>query len=390
MKSFYYKAIDPDGDVSEGKRVAQDRSSLTNFLEERGMTPVKIEPQSSFWLHPIYHKERLARFFRNLNLFLKSGMELLQALELVKGRLDNEESEACLETIIEDIRQGRSFGDALKMCEPFFPPSVHRICAVAEETGNLTEATDELADYFDSQYEFFNDLYSMLLYPFIVLIVSLGITVFLFTVVVPRLRTVIPDDQTLPALSRIVFSISGFMQGWGFWAVVSGLLLAPVGLYYLYRTEPVQRLVSYLLNKSQLYKSIKTQLFCLAMGMSTRVGMEITRALKLSKQVLGDARLENKIERVIEQVRQGHSLTDSLGEQGFNSLPLDSLRAGEESGNLEEVFTFQADLLGEDISRQLDRLVTVIEPVVIFAMACLVGLIMASVLLPIFSLTSSL
>jgi type IV pilus assembly protein PilC len=180
------------------------------------------------------------------------------------------------------------------------------------------------------------------------------------------------------------------MQGWGFWAVVSGLLLAPVGFYYLYRTGPVQRLLSYLLNKSQLYKSIKTQLFCLAMGMSTRVGMEITRALKLSKQVLGDARLENKIERVIEQVRQGHSLTDSLGEQGFDSLPLDSLRAGEESGNLEEVFTFQADLLGEDISRQLDRLVTVIEPIVIFAMAFLVGLIMASVLLPIFSLTSSL
>lgn len=390
MKSFSFKAVDQDGNVNEGKRVARDQQALVDFLEERGMTLVKVEPQSNYWLHPVKHKERLSRFFRNLHLFLDSGRELLQSLKLVKGQLDNEQVEACVETIIDDLRQGRSFGDALENCEPFFPPSVHRICAVAEETGNLSEASEELSNYFDSQHTFMSDLYSMLLYPLLVLIVGTGITIFLFTVVVPRLRTAIPTDQNLPLISEIVFSIGQFMQGWGFWAVIMGIFSIPIAGYVFYRSRLGQDSLTYLLTHSQLYRSIKSQLFCLSMAMSTRVGLEITRALTLSRDVLGNPYLEEKIDRVIDQVEKGHSLTNSLEEQEFTTIPLDSLRAGEESGNLEEVFTFQAELLGEDVTRRLDRLVTVIEPVVILVIASFVAVIMASILLPIFSMSASL
>ncbi len=390
MDSYYYKAVNNEGTVREGRRVARDRKSLRQYLDQQGLTLVKLEHRSRYWLHPINHKERLSRFFRNLYLFLKSGMELLPALELIKDRLDSDQTQACVETIIDDLKTGQSFGDALESCEPFFPPEAHRICAVAEETGNLSQACDELTEYYDSQYEFFNDVYSMMLYPLIVLIVGVGVTFFLFSVVVPRLKTVVPEGKTLPWISQIVFSLSDFTSGVGFWVVLSGFVVVPALLYGLFRSQWFRNLGQTLLTYSALYRQIKSQLFCLSMAMCTRVGLEITRSLKLARDVLANPRLKERMEVVIEDVRQGRTLTDSLGDQGFDELALDSLKAGEESGNLEEVFQFQAELLSEDIDRRLDWLITVIEPVVILVMASFVGLIMASILLPIMSLSAGL
>lgn len=390
MDSFYYKAVDDEGSVSEGRRVARDRESLNDYLDQQGLTLVKLEHQSSYWLHPVNHKERLSRFFRNLYLFLKSGMELLPALELVKDRVDSDQTRACVETIVDDLKKGQSFGDALQSCDPFFPPAAHRICAVAEETGNLTEACDELAEYYNSQYEFFSDVYSMLLYPLIVLVVGFGITVFLFSFVVPRLKTVVPDDQSLPILSKVVFTLGDFMNGAGFWIVLGTAVGVPFLLYWFYNTRWFKQLRNSLLTYSGLYRRIKAQLFCLSMAMSTRVGMEITRSLQLARDVLANPWLKNRMENVIEDVRQGQTLTDSLAEGGFDEFALDSLRAGEESGNLQEVFQYQAEMLSEDINRRLDRILTVVEPVVILIMALFVGVIMAAILLPIMNLSSGL
>ncbi len=390
MQTYHYKAVNQDGTTEEGKRIAQNRDNLIGLLEERGWTPVKVERQSSFWRHPIHHKDYLARFFRNLHLFLESGMELLPALSLVQKRIEDNELQACVGTIIDDLKRGQSFGNALQSCEPYFPPSAHRISAVAEETGELPRATEELADFFRSQHEFLNNVYSMILYPFIVLVVGLGVAFFLFTVVVPRLQTIVPEGQSLPLISQIVFGIGNFMEGPGFWGVILGLVMLPFVLYTGYRSRSGQRIVTWFLNRNRLYRTIKSQLFCLSLGMCTRVGMDITRALQLGRDVMGNETLKNQMDEVIEQVRQGHSLTESLADQGFTEIPLDSLKAGEESGNLDEVFQYQAELLDEDVNRRLNRLITMIEPMIILVMALFVGIILVAVLLPIFSLSASL
>jgi type II secretory pathway component PulF len=93
---------------------------------------------------------------------------------------------------------------------------------------------------------------------------------------------------------------------------------------------------------------------------------------------------------VIEEVRRGHTLTDSLANHDFTLIPLDSLAAGEQSGNLEDVFRFHAELLEEEIDDQLSHLITIIEPLVVALMAVFVGLIMAAVMLPIFQMSSTL
>lgn len=390
MISYRYEALDGNGNLTQGLRVAKDEDALHTFFQQQGLTPVSLEKQSSFWTRPIQKKATLSRFFRNLSLFLDSGMELLPALEQVSNRLEQDQIRACVQTVIDDLKSGRSFGDSLRSCEPYFPPSAHRICSVGEETGNLREACEELADYFQSQNDFMKNLYSMMLYPFIVIGVGFLVLIFLFSTIVPRLQSVIPEDQSLPLVSRIVFSLSGVMAGWGIFLVLGSILVVAVGLVLLYRSNWGQDRIARILSSMTLYRKIKIQLFSLAMAMCSRVGLDMTRALSLGNQVLGNPYMQERMKGVIEDVRRGHTLTDSLSNHDFDLIPLDSLQAGEQSGNLESVFRFHATLLEEEIDENLSRMVTYIEPIVTIVMASFVAMIMFAVMLPILQLSSSL
>lgn len=390
MISYQYEALDGNGNLRQGLRVAQDEETLQRFFNQQGLTPVSLQKQTSYWTRPVKKKAILSRFFRNLHLFLDSGMELLPALRQVKNRLDDDQIRACVDTAIDDLKNGRSFGDALKSCEPYFPVAAHRICSVGEQTGNLKQACEELADYFKSQNGFLRNLYNLLLYPLIVLGIGFLVLIFLFTFVVPRLKSLIPAEQSLPLLSRIVFSMTWFFEGWRL-LLGAGLLVGIVaGFFMLIRSDWGKQQFSKLLHRSKLYRKIRMQLFSLSMAMCTRVGLDMSRALTLARQVLGNPVMQERMSGVIEAVRRGHTLTDSLEEHDFTLIPLGSLAAGEQSGNLEEVFRFHAELLREEIDERLSRIVTIIEPMVVLLMAVFVGMIMAAVMLPIFQMSTSL
>lgn len=390
MLTYQYEALDGNGNLQTGLRVAQDEESLHRFFDQQGLTPVSLEKRSSFRVRPRKQMETLSRFFRNLKLFLSSGMELLPALQQVRNRIEGEQIQACVDTVIQDLKNGRSFGDSLRSCEPFFPVSAHRICAVGEQTGNLEEACEELADYFQSQNEFLRNLFNLMLYPLIVMGVGVLVLTVLFAFVIPQLKTMIPEGQSLPWISQMVFGMSWFFQGWRL-LLLGGLLAGLVaGGWALYRSSWGKRQLSRLLHRSTLYRKIRLQLFSLAMAMCTRVGLDMGRALTLGRQVLGNPIMQERMSGVIEEVRRGHTLTDSLANHDFTLIPLDSLAAGEQSGNLEDVFRFHAELLEEEIDDQLSQLITIIEPLVVALMAVFVGLIMAAVMLPIFQMSSTL
>lgn len=390
MISYRYEALDGNGNLTRGLRVAEDKEALRRFFDQQGLTPVSLKKQSSFRTRPIQQKATLARFFRNLSLFLDSGMELLPALEQVKDRLENDQIKACVETVIDDLKGGRSFGDSLKSCEPFFPASAHRICSVGEETGNLTEACQELAEYFQSQNNFLKDLYSLMLYPLLVVGVGVIVLIVLFSTIVPRLRQLIPEDQSLPVISQVVFSASDVFRGWSLALILGASAVVLAGGYVFYKSRRGRRLLDGILNSVPLYRKIKMQLFALAMAMCTRVGLDMSRALKLGNQVLGNRFMQERMQEVIEAVRRGHTLTDSLADHGFDLIPLDSLQAGEKSGNLEKVFRFHADLLEEEINESLSRTITYLEPIVTIVMAAFVAMIMFAVMLPILQLSSTI
>lgn len=391
MISYRYQALDNAGNRREGLRVARDEAVLVEFLHQRGWTPLSVEMHRSFRLRTRDHKKSLSRFFRNLHLFLKSDMDLVPALKQVADRTGDEQMKACVQTVVSDLEAGRSLGDSMRQCEPYFPVSAHRLCAVGERAGRLAETANELAFFYRTQHEFLDEIYNLLLYPLIVLSTGTVVLLFVLTYVLPRLRGLFRNQQTsLPWITRWLFTLSDFAQGWG--GILLVVLLA-TGIYLgrrFFHTETGEQMASKILLNSTLYRKMKMSLFCMAMATSTRMDLKVTRALDLGKDVLGNPLLVQRMEKVKESVRSGQTLTDSLKNSGFTTLPLDSLTAGEQTGNLSEVFSVQAELLSEEVSDDLRRLVTLFEPALILAMTLFVGLVLLAVMWPIVNLTSAL
>lgn len=390
MISYRFEALDSEGERHEGLRVARDEDALSRHLQERGLTPLTVEKRESFRRRPLRHRKQLARFFRNLELFLDSGMELVPALRQVADRVDDEQVRACVETVVQDLESGRSLGDSMASCEPFFPVAAHRLCAVGENTGELASASEQLAEFYRTQHDFGQQIYNLLLYPMIVLTVGVLVVAFLFTYVLPRLATLFEQqDAQLPWITRILLGGTWFFEGWGL-LVIPGVLILVGGLAWrAVRTPAGRRLVSRALLWSSLYRRIQGQLFCLAMAMATTVGLNISRALELGRDVLSNPVLKEQMDGVIQSVKSGQTLTDSLRAEGFDMLPLDSLAAGEQSGNLDRVFRFQAQLLAEEAEESLSRMMTVFEPVMILLLTTFVGFVLAAVMLPIIDMSTA-
>lgn len=390
MISYRYEALDSRGDRHEGLRVARDEDTLSRHLQEQGLTPLTVEKQQRFRLRPLRHRKRLARFFRNLELFLDSGMELVPALRQVADRVDDDRIRACVETVVHDLEAGRSLGDSMASCEPFFPREAHRLCAVGEQTGELTTACEQLASFYRTQYEFGDRVYNLLLYPMIVLTVGVLVVAFLFVYVLPRLSMLFQQQGAdLPWMTRMLFGTAQFFRGWGL--VVMPVAVAGVGwgVWWGLQTPRGQHIKARVLLWSTVYRRIQGQLFCLAMAMATRVGLNISRALELGRDVLDNPILQERVEAVIQSVKSGQTLTDGLRGAGFDMLPLDSLAAGEKSGHLDRVFQFQARLLSEEAEESLTRLMTVFEPAMVLVLTLFVGFVLAAVMLPIVDMATA-
>ncbi len=390
MKSFKFEAIDGHGAVRKGRRVAADRAALEDFFAQQGLSPLSVEEVKSYRSRPIRRRRLLARLFRNMKLFLESGMELIPALSQVKDRLDEPQLAACLETVITDLQNGRSLADSLRSCSPYIPPAAHRLCAVGEQSGQLAEVCGELSDYFKVRYQFLEKLYNLLLYPLIVLGIGCLILVFLLIYVLPRLSALLQQpDSSLPFMTRFLLSLSSFTRSWYILPVLLLFSLGGYAIYRLFKRPVVQNYLAWLLLYSALYRRLKTQLLALTMSMCLRVNMEIDRALELTRQVVGNPYLQERLRDVTESVRGGHMLTDSLQRNNFDMIPYDSLATGEQSGNLGGVFEFQAELLQEEIDETLSRVVTLFEPVMILLLTGVVGFILAAVMLPIVQMSTA-
>ncbi|MFB6356669.1 MAG: type II secretion system F family protein, partial [bacterium] len=380
MIHYEFRALDQSGDLIEEQRIAQNESRLRKQLEENGMTLVSVISKKRFSISPIQHNRILARFFHNMELFLASGMELISCLEQIKSRLDNAQFQSCVESLISNLKSGVSLRHSMEQCQPVIPESAARICGVAEETGYLEETFGELSDYYRSRYDFYNELYSTLLYPVLVVGVALVVLVFIMTFILPQLSTLFAQqDIALPAITRGMLLVSNLFQGMMLWVTLGTALTATVAIYWFARSTYAHELVEKFAYHVPIYRKIKTQEFCLSMSMATAVNMDITRAMSMAADVVNHPRLAEQINDARHEVESGVPLTDALQDTQLEGLPYDTLSMGEQTGNLSDVFSFSSDLLNEEIEETLERRAQYIEPVVLFLLAIIVGFIVASV-----------
>jgi general secretion pathway protein F len=389
MPTFSYKALDAEGGFVVGEIEAPDKREVARKLERLGYvaldTATAKQPESAqsfFSFQRNVGQRDVTVFLRELSLVLRAGLTLDDALLLLAG-----EERRGLAVVSRDLRAsisgGQSFADALKRHPKLFGSDLIAMVRVAEASGNLDKILESVGEERLRTERLLSKITSSLRYPAVLLVVAILVLVFFLVVVVPQFAGVLRDFGTqLTGVVAVVLDTSDFFVHNG--DVLGGtLLVIIIASYLIFRRPQARKFAFRHLSKMPGLRGIlllrSTVMFCSSLATLLGHGVTLTSALRVMADSAGA--FSGDLDRVVEGVRRGGRLVESLAEVGYlPPLAIKMLRVGEESGEIAVVARRTADFYEAKLTDKLDRLAGVVGPVAIVAIAGIVGGLIVSIL----------
>ncbi|MBF0339615.1 MAG: type II secretion system F family protein [Magnetococcales bacterium] len=337
-------------------------------------------------------RERIV-FTRQMASLLAAGFPVMEVLISVEEQIRTGPFREVVATIRNDVGEGHSLSEALARHGRIFPPIYVSLVRAGEKGGGgaLDVVFERLAVVMEEERRIRGRLLSAMIYPTVMAVVGSLILVFLVTVVVPRVTVVFKEtQQTLPLVTRSLLAISDFVRDWGGWLalVVTGLFLV---FSWWARSEKgrvvVERWWWRMPMLGDFLSTVATMRVCQLLGLLLKSGVPVIASLQVTADATGFVTVRAGILDVARSVERGDSLADALERSGyFQGLALRMIKAGERSGSLEAMLDRSAQLHREEIEQALERLMHLVEPVIILIMGGVVGYVVVAVLLPIFEM----
>jgi type IV pilus assembly protein PilC len=401
---FKYKAINESGQESEGTIEAINVDIAINSLQRRSLTISSIKPVDDKSLlnrdltifgTGISNKD-IVILSRQLATLFTAQVSALRIFRLLAAEMENKNLRVKLGEIAEDIQAGTSMSTALAKHPKVFSTFYTNMIKAGEESGKLDETFEYLADYLDRSYEVTSKVKNALIYPAFVIFTFIAVMVLMLTVVIPKISSIILDSgQEVPVYTKVVIGLSQFMTRYGLFFLVI-LIAGVILLVYYARTpagkESLAKLKLQIPYISALYK--KLYLSRIADNMNTQLisGVPMVKALELTSKVVDNKVYEDLLIASLEEVRGGKSLSDALMPypREIPGIMVQMAKVGEETGDLGGILKTLAKFYQREVMQAVDTLVDLIEPIMIVALGLGVGFLLASVLIPIYNVSSAI
>lgn len=403
MPIFEYKGFDSEGRKVSGSCEGSGQHAVTSSLRQRGIFPTELIATSShakpkFWEQlraaqvPI---EDLAIATRQLATLLSAGLSLDATLDTVAGQVEQVPLAVALSRVKEAVVQGEALHLALAKEGKIFPAIYLSMAEVGENSGTLDQALANLADLLEEQARLRSRITAALAYPLLMAIVGTGVLLFLVGYVLPKVtRMLLELEQVLPLPTRILIAASNLLRDYG-WLLGCLLIIALLLARRWTATEAGRLIIDRWRLKlpilGRLNLLIATTRFSRTLSTLLGSGLPLLRALEITGKLLNNRVLQKAIETAGRQVREGSSLATPLQKSGlFPSMLMQMIAIGEKSGELEQMLSRVADTCDQQIELSINRLLALLEPVMILLMGGAVGFIVLAILLPIFQASQSL
>jgi general secretion pathway protein F len=402
MAFFQYRAADQAGKVIDGVMEADIERSVVLRLREMGFIPLRIAAPSERSVGaarqplPLFSKqkvsqEQLLQFTRELATLLAAGLPLDRSLSILGGLVEGGELSKILRSLVEAVRAGKSLAASMGEHADVFPRIYVNMIRAGEAGGILEGVLRYLTEYLESTLALKEDVKSALIYPAI-LASAAGISlIVLFLFVIPRFSTIFKDvNNSLPWITKAVIGFSELLSHYG-WAILLGFVAA-VGAAIFYLRTPEgrgewDRLCLRIWLFGDLVRKFETARFARTLSALMKGGVPLLEALGTVQGVVGNRMLARAIAQVQVRVREGKGMARPLSESGlFPLLALNMIAVGEETGKLEAMLTEVASYYDQEVKRTTKRLTSLLEPVLILGMGLIIGVVVVSMLLAIFSL----
>jgi general secretion pathway protein F len=401
MPWFRFKAATTAGDVLEGEMQAVDRHDVVRRLQAQGHVPIRAEAVESaggrggFRIGLLRRRSVSRRNVEVLTLemaaLVKAGLAVDKALDLVVEIESPGPQRDLLTELQNEVRGGTAFSDALAKRERLFSRFYVNMVRAGELSGAMDQALVRLAEFLERAREFRQQVSSALLYPVILVFVTLLSLSVILGVVVPRIAAMFEDSgQALPWFTRVVIGAGGFIESYG-WII--GLVIAAGYAIARYQANDpeVRRKWDSLILRLPLLRSLISEIeaarFMRTLGTLLENGVNLLDALVVSREVVGNSAIAANLEQISARVREGEGLAQPLMEaNAFPTLASHLVRVGEETGSVDEMLLHLADIYEREVQTTVKRMVTLLGPILILGLAVFIAAIMFALVIPILSI----
>jgi type IV pilus assembly protein PilC len=388
MPKFTYDAVAPDGTQVTGEDEASSLAALGIALLEKdlalqGAKEKKSVLQSVMQFEITRKKvptKDLMHFSRQLSAFLKAGVSILDAIEVIQEEMTNKVFRKALDDIVESVRAGSTFSGAARAHPEVFPPVYLGMLESAELTGNLDSVLDQLSDYLERDMEARRKIMSALLYPGIVAGMSVATVGILAGFVLPRFKDFFASlDAKLPLPTRMLLATTDLMTRFWFVFPLLILALAVVGLLSV-RTEKGRairnRMVLSLPVVGDLVSHSILERFCRVLSSMTQAGVPLPDAMTVTTDGTNNVVWKEKLVIAREAMLRGEGLAGPIAATGlFPATARQMLRVGEETGTLGDQLEGAAVYFERELDYKVARFTGLFEPAVIIFMGLVVGFV---------------
>jgi general secretion pathway protein F len=393
MPIFSYRATTREGEILEGFIEATDENVVIEKLKSKGTIPLKVSAPKEAKKKRLSLKSSkgdLLTFTTELSALLSAGLPLDRSLNILSEILESKEMKEVVLSVLKSIREGSSFSDAIQKHPKLFSRIYVSMVRAGEAGGVLNVVLEELNEFLESAKELKEHVVSSMIYPAI-LIVTGGISIMvLLTYVLPKFTTIFAElGATLPLPTQILLTVSNALKSY-WWLFASFVIAGWIGLKgYIKSDEGRYRWDAFKLKMmGDVIRKLETARFCRTMGTLLKSGVPLLQALNNAKDVIGNQVIASAINSVSKGIKEGKGISFPLA--AANVLPplaLSMIKVGEETGQLDVMLMKVATIYEKSLRLAVKRFVGLLEPAMILGMGLVIGFIVVSMLMAIFSIT---
>ncbi|MCZ0702408.1 type IV pilus assembly protein PilC [Natronobacillus azotifigens] len=397
MPQYKYRGRTAQGVKKEGDVTGKSKKHVIEKLREQGIAMAQLEEVETSFLNqeivignPV-KLEHFVIFLRQFSTLLESGVTIVDATNILSKQTSSKPLMRALESIEEELLSGSAFSDAAAKHKKIFPPIFINMVRSGEASGGLEEALDQLAVQFEKEHETKQKIKSALAYPIVIAFVAIAVVIFLLTSVVPMFASMLTDvGGELPAITRFVLGASDFVGGY-WWLIILFFLSIVIAIILLKRKPETKYYLDFfvlkipifgvLLQKSAIARMTRT----LSSLLSSSV--PILQSLKIAEKVIDNEVISQTVASSRTALQEGRQLTEPLQDSWvFPPLVVQMISIGEATGSLDAMLGKIANFYEKEVEYATDRLKSLIEPILIVVLAVIVGVIVISLIVPMFQI----
>lgn len=404
---FKYKAINPDGSRAEGKIEGASEDDAIGTLQDRQLIIVSLEPFEDKHLFgstttgfkipffgPKVEEKDIVVFSRQISTLFQSGVSALRAFRLVSTETENPELKRILNVVGDDIQSGLSISVAMGKYDKIFGTFYSNMIKAGEESGKLDEAFNYLADYLDRNFDLTQKLKKASVYPIFVTVTFIGVMSAMLVFVIPQMAgMLLSEGQELPLVTELVLGAGNAVKHYGIFILIGAGIIG----YYLHNmseTPGGKQYLDYFKLKIPVFKDLYKKIFLsrLTDNLDTMLssGVQINRALEITSDVVDNVVYQDLLVRVSKKVKGGKSLSQSFyEEEDLPNILVQMTKIGEETGKLGFILRSLSSFYKREVSTAIDTALALIEPTLIIFLAGGVAVLMAAVLIPMYSVVTN-